>query len=92
MTRTKWPAALHLQQAADELRDLAAAIPAPLNTYADPVADWLDTAANDMAWLAPYRDHEGGWRPWQTATRIAHGVLGLPNPDTCTTCHTHRPA
>lgn len=89
-TRTKWPAARHIQEAADQLRAVAADIPAPLNAYADPVADWLDQAANDMAWLAPYRDHEGGWLPWQAATRIAHGVLGLSSPDTCPACHPAR--
>ncbi|MGA5670118.1 hypothetical protein ACPCTG_32135 [Streptomyces pseudogriseolus] len=88
-TRSKWPAAQHLQQAADQLRDLMPAIEAPLNGYADPVADWLDQAANEMAWLAPFHDHEGGYKPWRVATRIAHTVLGLPDPDTCTTCHTH---
>lgn len=88
--RTKWPAAQHLQQAADQLR-------LPNSNLADtehehytvPVADWLDKAANEMAWLAPFREHEGGYRPWRFATRMAHGVLDIPNPDTCTTCHTH---
>lgn len=88
-TRTKWPAASHLQQAADQLRNLLPSSEFLLAGYADPVADWLDSAANEMAWLAPYREHEGGYKPWRIATRIAHTILGLPEPDTCTTCHTH---
>ena len=89
-TRTQWPAAHHLQQAADRLRDLGPDLHPDLSGYADPVAAWLDKAANEMAWLAPYREHEGGYRPWQVATRIAHTTLGLPDPDTCTVCHTRR--
>jgi len=91
-SRTQWPAAQHLQQAADRLRDVAPEIPADFRDYADPVADWLDKAANEMSWLAPFREHEGGYHPWRTATRIAHGVLGLPDPDTCPDCHTRRTA
>lgn len=87
-TRSKWPAAQHLQQAADQLRDVAPEIHSDLRGYADPVAEWLDKTANEMAWLAPYRDHEGGYRPWRVAARIAHAVLGLPDPDGCTVCHT----
>lgn len=86
-TRSKWPAARHLQQAADQLREVTGADPFP--GYSDPVADWLDKAANEMAWLAPFREHEGGYRPWRVATRFAHCVLDLPDPDTCATCHTH---
>ncbi|MEU1273036.1 hypothetical protein [Streptomyces sp. NPDC005799] len=86
--RSKWPAAQHLQQAADQLRDLGPDLHPDLRSYADPVAEWLDKTANEMAWLAPYRDHEGGRQPWRVATRIAHTTLGLPNPDTCPTCHT----
>jgi hypothetical protein len=88
-TRSKWLAARHLQQAADQLREVAPQIPGDLQSYADPVAEWLDKAANDMAWLAPYREHEGGYRLWRVATRVAHGVLGLPDPEACATCHTH---
>lgn len=90
--RTQWPAARHLQRAADQLREIAPQIGGELWGYADPVADWLDKAANEMAWLAPYRDHEGGYQPWRAATRIAHATLGLPDPDTCPDCHTHRSA
>lgn len=89
-TRTTWPAAHHLQQAADQLRDLGPELHTDLRKYADPVAEWLDATANEMAWLAPFREHEGGYRPWRVATRVAHAALGLPDPDTCTTCHTHR--
>ena len=79
--RTQWLAGRHLQQAADQLRDVGPDL--------HPVADWLDKTANQMAWHAPYRAHDGGHRPWQLATRIAHIALGLPDPDTCPTCHTH---
>lgn len=88
-TRSKWPAARHLQEAADQLRDVAPDIHPDLQGYADPVAEWLDKAANEMAWLAPFREHEGGHRPWGIATRVAHSILGLPDPEGCTTCHTH---
>jgi hypothetical protein len=88
-TRSKWPAARHLQQAADRLRTLDINLHPDLQDHCVPVADWLDKTANEMAWLAPFRDHEGGYHPWRNATRIAHGVLELPDPDTCTTCHTH---
>jgi hypothetical protein len=87
-TRSQWPAAQHLQQAADQLRDFGPGLNSHLRGYAEPVAEWLDNTANEMAWLAPFRDHEGGYRPWRNATRIAHAVLGLPDPDTCPTCHT----
>lgn len=87
-TRSKWPAAQHLHQAADHLRQPDPHLFDYQQAYHAPVADWLDKAALDMAWLAPFRDHEGGYQPWRNATRIAHGILGLPDPDTCTTCHT----
>lgn len=87
--RSKWPAAHHLQEAADQLRDVAPEIRPDLRGYADPVADWLDKTANDMAWLAPFREHEGGYRPWRLATRMAHGILGVPDPEDCSVCHTH---
>ena len=89
-TRTKWPSASHLQQAADRLRDLGPGLHPDLRGYADPVAEWLDKTANEMAWLAPYREHEGGYHPWRVATRIAHTTLGLPEPDTCPDCHPPR--
>lgn len=89
-TRTKWPAARHLQQAADQLREPDPNLGPEREHYTAPVGDWLDKTANDMAWLAPYRDHEGGYRPWRVATRTAHGVLGLPYADTCVVCHPRR--
>jgi hypothetical protein len=88
-TRTQWLAGRHLQQAADQLRDLGPNLHPDLRGHADPVADWLDKTANELAWLAPYREHEGGYHPWRIATRIAHTTLGLPDPDACPTCHTH---
>ncbi|MFD8899877.1 hypothetical protein [Streptomyces ardesiacus] len=87
-TRSRWPAAQHLQQAADQLRAHDPHLADYQQDYHAPVADWLDEAANEMAWLAPFRDHHGGYRPWRNATRIAHGVLDLPNPDDCPVCHT----
>lgn len=87
--RSMWPAAQHLLEAADQLRTPDANLTdTELEHYTAPVADWLDKAALDMAWLAPFRDHEGGHRPWRAATRMAHGLLGIPDPDTCTVCHT----
>lgn len=86
--RSQWPAARHVLEAADLLR-----VPDPNldpeELYTAPVADWLDKAALDMAWLAPFRRHEGGYRVWRAATRMAHGLLGIPDPDTCAVCHTH---
>lgn len=91
VTRSRWPAAQHLQQAADETRQAAAELPDDVSKCLDPMADWLDKTALDMAWLAPYRQHEPGHAPWRIATRAAHGVLDLPNPDTCPICHPQRP-
>lgn len=90
MARSSWPAAQHLQAAADEIRQAATGMPEDLQDFAGPVADWLDRTALEMAWLAPYRRHELGRLPWQLATRTAHGVLNLPDADTCTTCHPPR--
>lgn len=89
-TRTKWPAARHIQQAADQLREPDTNLDPEREYYTAPLGDWLDKAANEMAWLAPYREHEGGYRPWRAATRAAHGVLGLPDPDACPDCHPPR--
>ena len=90
--RSQWPAARHVLEAADLLRIPDTNLDTEREHYTVPVADWLDKAALEMAWLAPFREHEGGYRPWRVATRMAHGVLGIPNPDSCTTCHTHNPA
>jgi hypothetical protein len=92
--RSKWPAAQHLNQAADEIRQATSALPDELaNHLATPttMAGWLDRTALEMAWLAPYRQHEIGHLLWQLATRAAHGVLGLPSADTCPVCHPERP-
>jgi hypothetical protein len=85
--RSQWPAAQHLQQAAAEIRQATAEMPTELHSLHGPVSHWLDTTALEAAWLAPYRRHEIGFLPWQIATRAAHGVLNLPDADTCTTCH-----
>lgn len=88
--RSQWPAAQHLQQAADQLRAPNPSLAGSAHDgYTVPVADWLDKAALEMAWLAPFREYEGGYQPWRAATRMAHGLLGIPDPDNCTTCHTH---
>lgn len=68
-TRTTWPTAKLLQDAADKAR-----------TETDPrwhaVADHLDVVANNMAWLAPYREHETGYPMWTTAEHLARALLG----------------
>ncbi len=68
-TRTKWPTAKLLQDAADTAR-----------TDPDPVrqalAVHLDTAANNMAWLAPFRELETGYAMWTTAEDLARAVVG----------------
>lgn len=88
--RTKWAAAGHLQQAADQVREPDQNLDPEREFYTAPLGDWLDKVANELAWLAPYREHEGGYRPWRTATRAAHGVLGLPDADKCVVCHPPR--
>ena len=90
MNRTKWPAARHLQQAADLTRDPDPNLDPAREFYTAPLGDWLDKVANEMACWAPFREHEGGYRPWRTATRAAHGVLGLPDVDGCAVCHPRR--
>ena len=74
--RTTWASATELQQAADLLRDTAPWLDSPLAALADPVADWLDETANALAWLAPFREHEGGYGMWQTATKVARQING----------------
>ncbi|MGX1483404.1 hypothetical protein RKD45_002480 [Streptomyces griseus] len=67
-TRTTWPSAAPLQQAADIRR-----------AAGDPeLADWLDATANALAWLAPYRDSEPGYGMWEAALVVARRVLGTP--------------
>ena len=62
-TRTSWPQAKELQQAADAVRSV------------DPeLAEWLDATANAMAWLAPYREGENGYRMWQAAVAVARKI------------------
>lgn len=90
MSRTTWPAAHHIQQAADNMRQPDTNLDPEREHYTAPLADWLDKTANEMAWLAPFRPHEGGYRPWRAATRIAHSLLGLPEADICTDCHPPR--
>ena len=62
--RTTWPQAAELQQAADRKR--ATGDPADVA-----LADWLDATANTLAWLAPYRPHEGGYEMWLAASEVA---------------------
>ena len=45
-----------------------------------PAADWLEETANALAWLAPYREHEGGYGMWETATKVARAILGEEQP------------
>ncbi|HEY5834960.1 hypothetical protein [Streptomyces sp.] len=65
--RTTWPQATELQQAADTKR--ASGTPEDVA-----LADWLDATANALAWLAPYRPHEGGHDMWQAATAYARAI------------------
>jgi len=89
-TRSHWPAAKHLHQAADEMHRPDTNLDAEREYYTASLGEWLEQTALDMAWLAPFREHEGGYRPWRVATRMAHGILGLPDPDTCPVCHPPR--
>jgi hypothetical protein len=91
--RTTWPAAVPLQQAADTLRE-APFYTGRLGKLADPLADLLEEYLNNLAWLAPYREHEGGYGMWETAMRVANLVNGTtanavepPSlPDRCGRC------
>ena len=66
--RTTWPTARLLQEAADAAR----ANPDPVQQA---LANHLDTVANNMAWLAPYREHETGYPMWATAEHLARALL-----------------
>lgn len=79
--RTTWPAAIPLQQAADRLRGLEVAAPPIDVDLADPIADLLEEFANTLAWLAPYREHEGGYGMWETAMRLANLINGTIGPN-----------
>ena len=70
-TRTTWPTARLLQGAADAAR----ANPDPVQQA---LANHLDTVANNMAWLAPYADHETGYPMWTTAEHLAHAITKDP--------------
>ncbi|WP_097964995.1 hypothetical protein [Streptomyces sp. or20] len=75
-SRTTWPTAEPLQQAAN-LRRAAG----------DPLlADWLDATANALAWLAPYRDNEPGYGMWEAALAVARQLLGTTT--ACPECGT----
>ncbi|MEV5862347.1 hypothetical protein AB0L83_21865 [Streptomyces sp. NPDC052071] len=67
-TRTTWPSAAPLQQAADIRRAAGDS----------ELADWLDATANALAWLAPYRDNEPGYGMWEAALVVARRILGTP--------------
>ncbi len=88
--RSKWAAAQHVNQAADTTLQPDTNLDPEQEHYTAPVGLWLEKTALEMAWLAPFREHEGGYRPWRTATRMAHGILGLPDADACTVCHPER--
>lgn len=66
-TRTTWPTARLLQEAADAAR----ANPDPVQQA---LANHLDVVANNMAWLAPYREHETGYPMWTTAEHLARAI------------------
>ncbi|MDT0302927.1 hypothetical protein [Streptomonospora wellingtoniae] len=68
-TRTQWPQARLLQDAVDKAR-------ADDDPRIRALADHLDAVADTMAWLAPYRDHEGGHGMWTTAETVARALLG----------------
>jgi hypothetical protein len=81
---------LHLQQAADRARETLPEFETSTGALVQPIADWFDRMANNLAAWAPYRDHEGGYKYWQMATRMAHAALDLEvEADVCSVCHTH---
>lgn len=65
-------------------------MPEPFGASAPHTADLLDATANMGAWLAPFREHEGGYASWRAATRLAHEIISEPDPDTCPVCHTRQ--
>jgi hypothetical protein len=67
--RTKWPAAKDLQNAAAAKR--ASGTPEDIA-----IANLLNAIANSLAWLAPYRSHEGGYEMWGAATILAELING----------------
>ena len=67
--RTTWPSAAELQQAAATKR-------ASGNPEDVAVANLLNALANALAWLAPYRPHEGGYEMWGAATTLAQLING----------------
>jgi hypothetical protein len=74
-TRTPYPAALPLQQAADTLRETPF-YTRRLGKLTEPIAAWLDVTANSLAWLAPYSAHEPGYDMWQAASLVAETING----------------
>lgn len=71
--RTTWPSATELQQAAATKR--ASGTPEDIA-----VANLLNAIANTLAWLAPYRPHEGGFEMWGAATAVAQLINGTDQP------------
>lgn len=63
-----------LRTAAARLRDLAPQITGPLAGLADPVADWLDAAAQQEAYTLAEFGHRGGAGPH--ALTIARHING----------------
>jgi hypothetical protein len=66
---TTWPQAEPLQAASRALRDGTARPVPPAE-----LADHLDAVARALAWLAPYREHEGGYEMWTTASTVAVAI------------------
>lgn len=72
-TRTPYPAALPLQQAADTLRETPF-YTRRLGKLTEPIAEWLDVTANSLARYAPYLPHEPGYDMWEAASRVAEAI------------------
>lgn len=60
---------------AARLEDVNAYVAAMDPATGSDIADWLGATADAMGWLAPYREHENGYRIWTTALVVARKVL-----------------
>jgi hypothetical protein len=66
-----------LRTAAQRLRDVAPDITGPLTGLADPVADWLEATAADVARIeAQYRDRLAGESMAPHALAVARAING----------------